>query len=240
MGKKSRIVIGAVLVTLLFASADAQAELCRVQFDARIVRTTDDNNTVSTAMEFVVEAWDTERKNPPDFVQSITVTAPDNSTFQMGSLQYWYPYSGARYYDVLISPDQFKSGNIVGGTYWCTVKDVNGKSVKSKDTVALTLLQPPQIIEPGEGSTVTDPLKVKWTAVRGAARYRIILWNNTTNEPVFWLWQDQLYVTGTEITLPTGSLKPSCNYRILVDARSELLDTDTRAKSKWVPFNTGP
>ena len=42
------------------------------------------------------------------------------------------------------SPSQFKSHNIVGGTYKCTVKDFANKSITTKDTVSLAFLEPPR------------------------------------------------------------------------------------------------
>jgi hypothetical protein len=210
-----------------------------VQFDARILKIMQQDGSLWTGIDFIVEAWDTELKNPPEFVQSITVVAPDNSTFQVTTAQHWYPYAGDRYYDASFRPDQFKSHNIVGGTYKCTVKDITNKSITVKDTVPSIFLDPPQVILPVQGSVVTDPLTVKWNAVKGAARYRINLWNGTRDEPVFWWWQDPLYVNDTEITLPLGALKPNCNYRIAVEARADVFDTDQRSRSKWIYFNTG-
>lgn len=244
MGKKAKALIGAGLVGLLLTGTHVGAELYRVQFDARTVRSMQQDGSTSSQMQLTVEAWDTELTNPPDFVYSITVVAPDNSTFQMNTAQHWYGYTGDRYYDAWINPNQFKSGNIVGGTYQCTVRDITNKSITVKDKVGnlsnLPYLTPAQIISPVGGSlNVTDPLFIKWSAVKGAARYGIRLWNNTSNEPVIWYYRNPLWVTGTEITLPTGTLKPNSNYRLMIDARDELLDCDRRSRSKWIYFTTG-
>lgn len=239
MGKKSWVLMGAALALVLCASAYARAELYQVQFDARTQKIMQQDGTYWTGIGFIVEVWDTELKNPPDFVESITVVAPDNSTFQITTDQHWYPHAGEHYYDASFRPYQFKSGKIVGGTYKCAVKDVVGKSITVTDTVPSTFLTPPVINSPTEGSTIFEPLTVKWDRVNGAARYRINIWNNSRSEPVFWWWQDPLYVNDTEVTLPIGALRPNCNYRISVEARSEFYDTDQRARSKWIQFNTG-
>jgi hypothetical protein len=191
-------------------------------------------------MNFLVYAWDTELKDPPDFVKTITIIAPDNSTFELTTAQHWSPYAGDRNYSADFKGEQFKSKNIVGGTYRCTVKDKTGKSITVTDAVALSFLEPPLITYPTEGLTVLDPLTIKWKAVSGAAKYRIQLWNETYDEPVFWWWQDELYVTGTQIALPTGSLRPNSSYRLSVEARADLQDADKRSRSKWIKFKSAP
>ena len=72
MGKKSRVLMLAALAFVLCSCGYARAELCRVQFDARTQKVMQQDGSISTSMDFIVEAWDTELKNPPDFVQSIT------------------------------------------------------------------------------------------------------------------------------------------------------------------------
>ena len=59
-------------------------------------------------------------KNPPDFVKSITVTAPDGSVFTMDTANNWMVYDKGYWGKYL--PENFNSGDIPSGDYTVSVE----------------------------------------------------------------------------------------------------------------------
>lgn len=230
----------AVVVTLL-TGAQARAELYRVYFDVRT-----QNNwvgspaTLTKSMFFWIEAYDSEYKNPPDFVDSITITAPNGTEYPIPLMAYWSYLSRGYYANldaVALGAEKFQPG-----TY--TVRVKAGKvTLKANDFVKpLVFLDSPAVTYPEEGEAgVPEQPTIKWDAVTSADRYGIQLWNVTRNEPLYtdWYGIEPIYTNTTHFTIPKGVLKPACVYRIQIQARSDLQDTESRSYSKWVNFSTG-
>jgi len=233
-------VLIAVMVTLL-TGARVQAEFHRIFFDVRT-----QNNwvgsplTLTPTMFFWIEAYDSEYKNPPDFVDSITITAPNGHEYPITTVAHW-SYLDRGYYASLDAAS-LGAATFQPGTYTLTVK-AGTVTLQATDVVnPIVFLRAPTVTYPAEGATgVPEQPTIKWSAVPSAARYGIRLWNTTRNEPLYsdWYGIESIYTNTTHFTIPKGVLKPNCSYRLLIQARSNLQDTDSRSYSKWVNFATG-
>jgi hypothetical protein len=233
-------VLMAVMVTLL-AGTQVQAELYRINFDVRAQNSWVGTPAILTkTMFFWIEAHDNEYKNPPDFVDSITITAPNKHEYPITSVAHW-SYLDRGYYASLDAAD-LGASTFQAGTYTVTVKS-GTVTLKATDVVKpLLFLNPPTVTYPTEGATgVVEQPTITWGAVKSAARYGIALWNTTRNEPLYsdWYGMESVYTNATHFTIPKGVLKPNCSYKVRIQARSNLQDTDSRSYSKWVNFTTG-
>jgi hypothetical protein len=237
-------VLAAVVTVLLFAPS-AQAGLTRLNLD---VFTTNYPEPVPPQTGPLPElcVWiqvsDYHNYRGPDFVGEITVTAPDGSVFDLDPSKDWLQYD--RIYWRAFHAADFKKNKIPGGTYKVTVVSLDDLAITESDAVSGTLLPIPVVIFPTPGTTgVMEPVTFKWNAVAGANHYRIQLWNINANsgfgEPVYWNWDKQMRTHFTSFEIPIGELKPKCEYRLRIEARSESQDLDMRSRSVWINFTTG-
>jgi hypothetical protein len=237
----------AVMVTLL-TGAQARAELHRIFFDVCTMNTWVGNPAELTkTMSFWIEVYDTKFKNPPDFVNSITITAPNGHKVLITKVANWSYLD--RGYAASLDAAALGADEFQPGTYTVAVT-AGGVTLKATDVVdPLVFLGTPTVSYPTEGATgVPEQPTIKWSAAIGgdpvkvkAARYAIKLWNTTRSEPLYSTWYgvESIYTNTTHFTIPKGVLKPGCSYRLQIVARSNLQDTDSRSYSKWVNFATG-
>ena len=77
-----------------------------------------------------------------------------------------------------------------------------------------------------------------WTAVSGATHYRVLIWNEDWNEPVYWFWDRQFRTNHAACMFSNGDLKPNTQYKIRIEARGGSQDLDKRSRSDWINFTT--
>ena len=240
MRNKAVTAVLVVLMTLVTVTV-VQAELYRINFDARTTRTWADNTTLTDTMSFWIEAYDTALKNPPDFVQSITITAPNGTKYSVPLVSSWsYIDKG---YGMNLEPISLGSASFQPGTYTVAVKAA-AVTLTATDTVSpLVWLSAPTLTYPLDGAKgVPEQALLKWSAtVPKADRYGIYIWNNTKNQPVLTSYpgMDAISTTTTHFKLPKGVLRPKTEYSLQIQARGNLQDTDCRASSKSIIFTTG-
>ena len=232
---KHLLTIGLTFVIMFSFCATSQAYLSRVYADVWTTNYTDDQQ-----LNVWLEMWGTEEKNPPDIVNTIEVTAPDGTKFNMTTDQNWLPYDRGywgRYRDA-----DFMSGSIPAGVYKVKVvpKAGLGFPIEVEDEVDATFLSPPTITSPAPGAVVGPTPTFLWTAVPDATHYRILLYNESWGEPVFWFWWNRKFFTDLPgAKIPLGQLKPNCEYSLRIEARSGVQDLDKRSRSDWLIFYTG-
>jgi hypothetical protein len=233
-GRGLAVLVKIVMVFLLVHSAEAG--LTSVVFNAWTTNFPDSSNPNDPRpqMNFAIWPYDNHNYRGPDFVGEIIVTAPDGSIFQVHPSIDWLQYDQV-YWKVLY-PENFKKGKILGGTYKVTVVSLEGFEITVSNTVSGAMLPVAAGIV---WDSVTEPVTLKWDAVAGADHYRIHLWDNWVNEPVYWTWNKQARTNFTSFEIPIGELKPNRNYRFRVEARSGILDLDKRSRSAWFSFTTG-
>lgn len=234
-----KIGVAVFLALSVLAVGTAHAVLFKVQFDVRTHRDYVNNTTLTDFMAFWVEVYDTEFKNPPSFVDSIVVTAPDGTVFPLNSVDHW-TYLDKGYY-AQFQKSAFTSGTFPAGTYKVVVQ-ADGVSIAANDVLdPVTFLRPVALSYPTEGATgVPEEATIKWGGV-GASRYIIYLGCTSTNDPLFnnWPGMETMWTNRTSFKIPKGVLKPNKNYRLRIEARSNLQDTESRSRSKWINFQTG-
>jgi hypothetical protein len=236
MKKRGLAMLVAVFMVFALVS-NSQAELKRVRTD---VFTTNYTNPAQQQLNVWISVYDNHNYYGPDFVKSITVNAPssDGSVFVMHPTKDWLPYDRG-YWKALYASD-FKGGKIPAGTYSITVVPKVGTAITETDAVTATFLPTPVITYPTSG---TSPLgatpTIRWNPVAGATYYRVLIWNNSWNEPIFWFWDKQAHTDFNSFPIPNGELKPNCEYRVRIEARAGSQDVDMRSRSDWVTFNTG-
>jgi hypothetical protein len=228
-------------MTTLLTGAQARAELHRIFFDVRAQNSwVGTPATLTNLMAFWIEVYDSEYKNPPDFVDSITIAAPNGHVYPITAVAHW-SYLDRGYYANLDAA-ALGATTFQPGIYTLTVK-AGTVTLKATDVVnPVVFLKAPTVTYPLELATgVPEQPTITWTAVASAARYGIALWNTTKNEPLYSYWYgiESVYTNATHFTIPKGVLKPNCTYRVQIQARSNLQDTDSRSYSKWVNFATG-
>jgi hypothetical protein len=198
------------------------------------------NYTDDQQLNVWLEVKDTEIKNPPEIIASIEVTAPDGTIFNMTTAQNWLPYD--RGYWMRARAEDFPLQVIPSGVYKVKVVPNSGFTIEEEDEIDATFLAPPVITYPTEGSTVGSTPTFRWNPVPDAKYYRILLWNECWNEPVYWFWWNdsrKFYTNLPGAKIPLGQLLPNCSYSLRVEARSGSQDLDKRSRSVWVNFFTG-
>ena len=231
MKSKYFFMVVTIIILSVFFTCSAQADMYRLKFDAFTSNFTDNQQ-----LNVQVRVFDTEFMNPADFIDSITITAPDGTTFSMTIANNWVQYVDM--FQGFYRADDFNSGKIPGGTYKVTVLALSGKKLTSTDSVVASFLPVPVITLPAGGSIVGAAPTIKWQGVSGANEYRVLLWDEGRSMPVYWLWEKQLYVNGTRYTLPLGDLRPKSSYRLAIEARAGYQDLDKKSRSDWISFNT--
>ena len=122
--------------------------------------------------------------------------------FFEGSIFSWTPVVGAASYRLVVSsgssncsssvvaerstlvPRHNLTDRLVNGTYyWCVIpRDVNGRDGQSSSPrqFTVTYAQSPQLLAPADTSSPRYTPQFRWTAVKGANRYRLY-WGTTEN-----------------------------------------------------------
>jgi hypothetical protein len=230
-------VLAAVVTVFLFAPS-AQAGLTRLNLDVFTTNYPEPPPTPTSPLPELcvwIQVYDYHNYRGPDFVKSITVAAPDGSLFKLDPEKDWLQYD--RIYWKAFHAADFRKSKIPGGTYKVIVVSLDGLAITESDAVSGAFLPTPVVTPPASG--VTETTTFMWDAVAGANHYRIQLWNNTSNEPVYWTWDKQARTHFTSFEIPVGELKPNCEYRFRIEARSESQDMDMRSRSGWFTFTTG-
>jgi hypothetical protein len=228
----------ATVFMIFFMAATSQAAMTRVILDAWTQNETDVNYR---QMQLYIQVFDSLYARGPDFVKSIVVTAPDGITkFSVHRQKDWLHLDNA-YWKPLFASD-FPDNKIQGGTYKVTVTPNSGTAITESDAVNLSFLPVPTVTSPTDGTTgVIQAPTLAWTAASGATYYRLLLWDNSANEPVYWNYGGvpQLRTDLTSFKIPPGVLKPNRQYRLRIEARAATQDLDKRSRSPWVTFTTG-
>ena len=242
MRRQGFVVLAAVVLVFALA-ANSQAVMTRVFVDGF---TTNYNDAAQKQMNIWIQVFDSEKSDGPSFVKSITVTAPapDSSVFTLNVTKDWL-HNDHAYWKVLYASD-FTTKTIPTGTYIVTVVPLSGYSITEYDSVVASFLPTPTVTYPTNGSIgVPATPKLTWTVPAAPAGltysyYRILLWDNTWNEPVYWTsFGHSMRTDFTYFTIPAGVLQPGRQYKFRIEARAGAQDTDQRSRSDWVTFTTG-
>ena len=221
---------------LLFIICNASnAEIYQVNFDAL---TTNYNDPAEKQMNFWVEVFDTVKKNPPEFVDSIKITAPDGTVLNMDPVHNWLHFDGG-YWSGLFEGDYVGPVPFVGGNYKCEVIGKEGVKITKSDYVNGSFLPTTSINNLSDGAVdVSLTPTIKWDRVIGANHYRLLLWDETWNEPRYWFWHKRAFTDKIKWEFPPGVLQIGHSYSIRIEARSNLQDLDKRSRSDWIFFTT--
>jgi hypothetical protein len=233
MGRRNLAFLAAAMLVLALVG-NAQAGLTRVVPN---VWTT--NYTDHQEFNVWISVYDYHNSRGPDFVRSITVTAPapDSSVFTLHPSKDWLQYDRG-YWKALRATD-FRTGTIPSGVYRITVTPIEGTAISENDTITIDFLPTPVVTNPAPGaSNLGERPTFRWNGVAGATFYRVILWNRTRSEPVYWYWDKQAHTDLTTFQMPRGELKPECEYQLRIEARTDGLDLEKRSRSDWIIFRT--
>ncbi|PKN64490.1 MAG: hypothetical protein CVU57_14750 [Deltaproteobacteria bacterium HGW-Deltaproteobacteria-15] len=226
-----------VFVALVSLSYDVQAVMHKVNFNAW----TEQNQQQGKLVIFRVDVFDDEYAHPPEYVKSIKITAPNGQTRLFNLSKDWRPFDG--FFATGWPDEDFTGGTIPGGTYKVTVTPMSGTAITDTDAVAASFLPIPVLTSPNpNGSTVftSQTPTITWNAVSGAAYYTILLRNNSAGgEYVYDRVHRPKSTPFRSYQLPIGTLKPSSNYAVMIEARAASQDLDKRSSTPWIPFKTG-
>jgi hypothetical protein len=229
-----RIAVLAAAVIVFFFSANAQAQMVRVFVDAWTSTPTD---PAYQQLQMRVSAYEATNDHAPTYVKAIKVDAPDGSIFYLDPLKDWLAYH--RFYVRSFYASDFKYGKIPSGTYRVTVTHISGSAITESDSVVAEFLPVSTVTYPANNATAVPARPTfTWTTVLGATYYRVLLWNRSRDEPVYYEWSIQLNTDLTKVTMPPGILKPNSDYWLRIEARSGSQDLDKRSRSDYVYFRT--
>jgi hypothetical protein len=215
--------------------ANSQAEMVRVICNAWTNNFTDPNNQ---NMQIQVYVTDSKFSRAPDFVKSITVKAPDGTLLGIHPTKDWLHLDNS--YQKNLYASDFPGKKILGGRYWVTVTPISGLAITEYDDVPATFLLTSSVTFPANGATgVIATPKLTWTAPAGATYYRLRLWDNSMNEPVYWWFGQEMRTDLNFFNVPPGVLQPNRQYKFRIEARASSSDLDMRSNSDWVTFTTG-
>jgi hypothetical protein len=202
--------------------------------------TQNETNPLYQQIQFYIQVFDSVYSRGPDFVKSITIKAPDGSLFSVDPRKDWL-HTDQAYWKTLFASN-FPGKKILGGTYSVTVYPNSGSGIFEADSVALSFLPVSNVTFPANGATgIVQTPTFTWTSVSGAYYYRLMLWDKTNNEPVYWTFSfgPQMRTDFNYFAVPPGVFKPNRDYTFRVEARSAAQDLDARSRSNWVNFRTG-
>jgi hypothetical protein len=231
------IVLSVLLV--FFACTALHAEMTRISFDAYTETWRNAGGTQLYMVTFGVEVFDTEKSHSPDYVQSVIITAPNGTTFDITKnwLQVMRMFFGK------FQTSAFPGGVIPSGTYTVAVKDISGRVLKAFDGLTVAYLPMPVLSQPTQGALITsDSLQIKWSAVSGARVYRITLLDLTDNWAIFPNYRDPERNASTSQTyfdVPKAVLQPNHTYGVQISAALDWQDVDRVSFGNYVTFTTG-
>ncbi len=233
---KQFFTLGLFLLLFFTFCPAAQAYLSRISAD---VWTTNYTDPQQQQLNVWIGITDTQNKNPPDIIASIEVTAPDGSILNLSPIENWLQYD--RGYWAAFNAADFDGQQIPAGLYKVKVTPKNGFPIEQNDAIDATFLDPPVITFPTDGSTITTTPTIRWNPVPGATHYRILMWDDSWNEPVYWFWGNGYQKFFTDLPgamIPLGKLKANHQYRLRIEARFGHQDLDKRSRSDWIYINT--
>ena len=234
---KMKVLTAATLMVLatLLCTGSAFAVIDRLKFDAW---TTNYPNVADQQVNFWITVRDSVYKHMPNYVDTIVITAPDGTVLNLDPVLDYLPYDRG-YWGRLFVGD-FIGGVFPTGDYTCVVTAGN-VTLTASDYVRNSFLRPPLLIEPLDQAVDVEltPL-IKWGNVPNATHFRVLLWNEDGNEPVYWFWDQQMRKDIRNFRVPAGMLKPYTNYRLRIEARDSNPDLDRRSRCAWINFTTGP
>ena len=223
------------LVSAFFLTAPSWGEVYRVVFDAWTETYVDKSGETAQAMNFLFrDLVDTKGLNGPDAVNSVTVTAPDGTVFDLtGTWSEWQKQYFGRYTAT------------VGGTFKGTVEyGVNSKKTLTASKAlpkTLSFLPLPNVTNPlPDGTTTVDSLTptITWDKVTGAQFYCLELWDQSSNQPVYYFPHNRIHVYRLSFTIPAGVLRPKTNYGVRIEARDSDKNLTKRSRTAWINFKT--
>jgi hypothetical protein len=243
MKRRHALVVVAALL-LLCAAATAHAAMTSISFDVRTAARAD-RDPLWQGVSFWIAVTSSTQVNPPDYVSTVVVKAPNGDTFPLTVRDHWIPYMKA--FSAQFLPSAFTGGKIPTGQYTVTVTDTSAVKITATDDLpSATFLATPTITVPLDGdSIVTEQLDIKWTAP-GTQRCEIGLWNDSWNMPVILNYPDPTK-SNEKMMTPTmqrhykllkGMLQPNRNYRVQISCEESIHDFTKQSFSKWVSFNT--
>jgi hypothetical protein len=226
---KRLLTIAVILTTLLGTSTFVYAKIHMADLDVW-------TNGQDQSIAFWVAVFDTVRR-PPNSVTSMIVTAPDATTFDLMANFWWFDAGGGFYSGGKYASD-FLTSTIPSGVYTVEVQDAQGTTIIATDEVTVNFLSTPRIRYPQDGSTVSSLTPtLRWRPVPGAEGYRIHLWRDSWDEPIWWWGGKRMYSNANRLKIEKGVLWSGFTYRVQIQARDSLKDTDNRTSSPWVYFS---
>jgi hypothetical protein len=245
---RGRVLVTLAAMVLIFSfigNAHAQT-LIRVVFNGW-TQVQEENNKDVQYIAFIVYATLHPVAYAPDFVEQITILAPDGTEFSLDPDKDWLISDWAFYKKV--KADDFDSKKIPGGTYTATVvpKSGTGTKITEADYIRNVFMSVPEIIYPTVDLTgVPATPTLKWTgvtytgAIPGAIFYRVVL-RTDWGDPIFdgYDSRNNLQTDRTSVKVPKGVLKPLTKYRVQIQARGDSNDLDVRSQTSWATFTTG-
>lgn len=217
-------------VCCLLIAGPASAELQNVNFDVK----TTTNGDASKRIDFWVKVEDSTSGRQPDFVKSITVTAPGGAEINIDPIWDYDPYFKEYYKSV--GQSNFPDGILPKGAYTVEVIDIGDKIMTQSDDINATFLPFTTITFPKPDAVVGPTPKLSWKNLPAANVYRIYLYNDSWHQ---WVYEG-LKTQSNWFQIPLGDLKPNCYYSLRIDARSTSQDADKRSRTNWVSFSTQP
>jgi hypothetical protein len=235
--RRQKVAFLVVAILLFGLIGIVEAGMVRVAFNGWTQNFSDPANR---RMCLFLQVYFLPELHPPNYVKTITITAPDGSILSMNGSKDWLINDEA-FYKAFYAAD-FKSGAIPSGTYTVKVVDTYGTSITETDSISASYMSVPTVTYPTNSATgVPEKPTLTWNAVSGATYYRVLLWNSSWDEPVYWYYiaKNNLQTDLTSVSIPKGVLKPNLNYRLRIQARSASQDVDRRSESDWINFTTG-
>jgi hypothetical protein len=180
--------------------------------------------------------------HPPDYVAEIKITAPDSTVLYLHPTNDWLPWDKI-YHRGFVASD-FTGNAIPGGNYSVTVTHKNASKITETDAVGVKGVVPSFLPLPVVTYPTANQIGVPatptftWNPVAGATYYRVLLFNNSWGEPVYFYTFRVTQTDFTSFKIPLGELKPKCNYRMRIEARAGSQDMDMRSRTSWINFTT--
>ena len=183
-----------------------------------------------------IEAQSETESHPPDFIQTISIVAPDGTHLSLDPSEDWDATASEGFFERFEASD-FDGNVIPGGLFRCTVTDTDSKSFFVNDWVIANFLPVATITMPTDNSTTGKVQWIMWTWPSGATHFRIHLYNETWGEAIYgWPPQVKKHTNRNQFLIPKGILKSGFTYRVQIEARSTMQDMDQRSRSDWITF----
>lgn len=237
----THLIKASLVISLITAAIPAQAQdkMTRLQFST--FTTTypagSTSYTNDTRIDFYFVPMLLNRTLEPSEISLIQITA-NGTTIGIDPYQAQDALSNSYF----ITADSAQFGTPFPTKYTISVTDNQNKKISQIDYIPAVALTAPVQSWPTDNATINNSSpSLGWQAVPNAHYYRVMLWDNTWDQPVFWNFNGlpTLNVDGTFVKLPLGVLKPNHQYKWRIEARANEQDTDRRSRSAWRTFTTG-